>query len=168
MGKRRPNYRLIKIHRSYTVEEIANLFDIHKNTVRRWVKEGLPTTDDKRPMLILGHVLAAFLRDRRTKNKRSCKLGELYCLRCRSSKPPAGDMAEYSPVTEKFGNLVAICPDCGCIMNQRVNLRRIGEFCGKVDVTFPKALRHLIESNRPTLNSDFRGETSEDGKAQSG
>jgi hypothetical protein len=33
------------------VEEIAKLFGIQKNTVRRWVKDGLATTDDKRPML---------------------------------------------------------------------------------------------------------------------
>ena len=57
MGKRHPNHRLVKIHRSYTVEEIASLFGIHKNTVRGWVKAGLPTCDNKRPMLILGHDL---------------------------------------------------------------------------------------------------------------
>ena len=27
MRKRHPNHRLVKIHRSYTVEEIAELFD---------------------------------------------------------------------------------------------------------------------------------------------
>ncbi len=60
MGKRHPNHRRVKIHRSYTVEEIASLFGVHKNTVREWVKAGLPTCDDKRPMLILGHVVHSF------------------------------------------------------------------------------------------------------------
>ncbi len=32
MRKRRPNPRLAKIHRNYSVEEIATLYDIHKNT----------------------------------------------------------------------------------------------------------------------------------------
>ena len=32
--KRHPNHRLVKIYHSYTVGEIATLFDIHKNTVR--------------------------------------------------------------------------------------------------------------------------------------
>jgi hypothetical protein len=161
MAKRNPNHRLVKIHRNYTVEEIAKLFGIHKNTVRRWVKDGLATIDDKRPMLILGHELAAFLQARRAKNKRACKPGELYCVRCRAPKPPAGDMAEYSPITEKFGNLIAICPDCDAIMNRRVSLARIGEFHGKVDISYPEAQRHLIKSTKPTVNSDLRWRTSD-------
>lgn len=64
MKKRHPNPRLVKIHRSYTIEEIAKLFGVHKNTVRHWMKNGLTATDDKRPMLILGRVLAAFLQTR--------------------------------------------------------------------------------------------------------
>jgi hypothetical protein len=146
MRKRHPNHRLVKIHRNYTVEDIADLFGIHKNTVRGWVKAGLATSDDKRPMLILGHDLQAILQMRRKRNKKTCKPGELYCVRCRAPKLAGGDMAEYSPVTEKFGNLIAICPDCDSIMNRRVSLARIGEVCGNIDITFPKALRHIVES----------------------
>ena len=156
MRKRHPNHRLVKIHRNYTVEEIADLFGIHKNTVRKWVKAGLTTSDDKRPMLILGHDLSAFVQARRLKNKRTCKPGELYCVRCRAPKFPAADMAEYSAVTEKFGNLIAICPDCDAIMNRRVSLARIGQVCGRMDISFPQALRHIVESTNPTVNSDLR------------
>ena len=38
MGKRHPNPRLIKIHRSYTVEEIAAVLGVHRNTVRQWIR----------------------------------------------------------------------------------------------------------------------------------
>jgi len=138
MGKRHPNPRLVKIHRSYTVEEIARLLGKHKNTVRNWIKDGLATIDDKRPTLILGLDLAAFIKQRRANNKQRCKPGELYCVRCRAPKFPAGDMAEYSPVTEKFGNLIAICPDCDSIMNRRISLARIVEIFGNMDITFPK------------------------------
>ena len=138
MGKRYPNPRLVKIHRSYTVEEVAKLLGKHKNTVRNWIKDGLATIDDKRPMLILGHELVAFIKKRRAQNKQSCKPGELYCVRCRLPRFPAGNMAEYSPVTEKFGNLIAICPDCDSIMNRRVSLARIWEIFGNMDITFPK------------------------------
>jgi Helix-turn-helix domain len=154
MRKRHPNHRLVKIHRSYTVEEIADLFAIHKNTVRRWVKSGLTTSDNKRPMLILGSDLAAFLKARRVKNKRPCKPGEIYCVRCRAPKFPAANMVEYAPVTEKFGNLIAICPDCGTIMNRHVSLAKIGHICGGMDITFPQVLEHLFDSANPTVNSD--------------
>ena len=95
MRKGRPNYRLVKIHRNYTVEDVARLFGKHKNTVRAWVKAGLPTCDSKRPTLILGRELAAYLLERRTKNKQPCQPDEIYCVRCRAPKRPAGDMAEY-------------------------------------------------------------------------
>lgn len=82
--KRHPNHRLAKIHRNYTVEEVTDLFGVHRNTVREWVKRGLPIIDTKRPMLILGQELGIFLKAHRTKNKQSCAPGEFYCLRFRA------------------------------------------------------------------------------------
>jgi hypothetical protein len=138
-AKRRPNHRLVKIHRSYTVEEIACLFGIHKNTVRAWVKAGLPTSDGKRPMLILGVDLAAFLKARRVKHKQPCKLGEFYCFRCHTPRVPAGGMADCWPVTDKIGHLQAICPDCYCLMNRRVSLAKLDDFHRILAITFTKA-----------------------------
>jgi hypothetical protein len=158
MRKRHPNYRLVKIHRSYSVEEIARLFNTHKNTVRRWVKEGLTTTDDKHPMLILGHVLASFLQARRIKNKQTCKPGEIYCVRCRVPKLPAGSMAEYSFITDKFGNLRAICPDCHSIMNRRVSLAKIDQIFSGIDIIYSDAVQRLRESSKLTVNSDLNEE----------
>ena len=156
MRKRHPNHRLVKTHRSYTVGEISKLFGIHKNTVRNWVRNGLETIDEKRPMLILGQDLAVFIKKRRARNKQKLRPGELYCVRCRVPRLPAEDMAEYSPVTEKFGNLTAICPDCHSIINRRVSLAKMGEICGNMDITFPKELQHIIKRNQPTENSDLR------------
>ncbi len=86
MRKRHPNYRLVKIHRNYTVEDIAGLFGAHKNTVRQWIKAGLEPLDRRRPMLVHGSDLSAFLRDRKQKNKRPCQPGEVYCVRCRAAE----------------------------------------------------------------------------------
>jgi hypothetical protein len=107
-------------------------------------------------MLILGHDLIAFLQARRLKNKQTCGPGRIYCVRCRAPKFPAGDMAEYLPITEKFGNLIAICPDCDSIINRRAPMAKLGQVRGKMDITFPQALRHLVESNQSTVNSDLR------------
>lgn len=156
MGTRLPNPRLAKIHRNYSVEEIATLFGVHRNTVRQWIKQGLPTIDDRRPMLILGRDLEAFLRARRTRNKRTCQPGELYCVRCRAPKVPACDMAEYIALTDTFGNLIAICPDCGLMMNRRVSLPKLAQIQGRMDITLPQALTHISESTQPCVNSDLR------------
>ena len=155
MSKRHPNPRLAKIHRNYTVHEIASLFGVHRNTVREWVKRGLPTNDNRRPMLILGRDLVAFLRARRAKNKRTCPPGELYCFRCRAPKAAAGDMADYQPLTETQGNLIAICADCETIMYRRVSLAKLEHVRGNLDITMPQALRHINESARPSVNSDL-------------
>lgn len=138
MRTRRPNYRLVKIHRNYTVEEIANLFGIHKNTVRAWLKAGLPVCDYIRPMLILGRDLAEFLKAQRTKNKRPCGPGEIYCVRCRAPKSPAGNMAEYRAQTETLGNLVGICPDCEGLIFRRVNRAKLDQMKGGLEVSVPQ------------------------------
>jgi len=155
MRKRHPNPRLAKIHRNYLVDEVARLFDVHKNTVRGWVKQGLPTSDGRRPMLILGRELVAFLTARRTKNKRTCQPGEIYCVRCRSPRAPAGDMVDYEPVTATLGNLVAICSACETLMYRRVSLAKLAQVCGDLDITMPQALEHIGESAQPTVNSDL-------------
>jgi|SRR5271168_1257677 len=128
MAKRFANHRLVKIHLNYTVEEIALLLNVHKNTVRSWIKEGLPTCDDRRPVLILGVQLADFLKARRTKNKQPCKIGEFYCLRCRVPRFPAESMADCLTVTDKIGHLQAICPICYSVMNLRISLARLDLF----------------------------------------
>jgi hypothetical protein len=153
---RRPNHRLVKSHRSYTVEEIACLFAIHKNTVHRWLKAGLRTIDDRRPMLTLGRDLSAFLQSRRAGKKQYCGIGQMYCVRCRLPKFPAAGMADYLPITEKVGNLAAICPDCGSMMHRCVSNAKIDEVRGKMDITFPQALRQVGDISQPTVNSDLK------------
>ena len=142
MKKRLYNPNLAKIHRNYTVDEVASLYVVFKGTVRNWIKAGLPVLNDKRPMLILGSDLAAFHQAKRTKNKQKCKPGEMYCVKCRAPKKPDGE-AEYQQKTATLGNLVGICPDCYTIMNRRVSLAKLGQVRGKMDITMPQALRHI-------------------------
>ena len=71
-------------------------------------------------------------------------------------RPVIVDMADFEPVTEKFGNLTAICPDCGSIIYQRFSMAKLGQVQGKLTITFPQALERLSESSKPTLNSDLR------------
>jgi Helix-turn-helix domain len=103
MGNRLPNPRLVKLHRNYSVEEIARLFGLHKNTVRHWLKQGLAAIDDRRPRLVLGSNLSRFLQERRLKGKQPCEPGRIYCVACRAPKAPAGQMAECIPTGPRTG-----------------------------------------------------------------
>ena len=155
MPASRPNPRLAKIHRSYTVEEIAKLYGVHRNTVRSWIARGLPTIDQRRPVLVLGSHLADYLQVRRTVNKRPCGPGEIYCLRCREPRAPAGGVVRYRPLTPTQGNLVGLCGCCGAGVNRRVSLAKLPLVRGVLSVTLPQAHEHIDESPLPSLNSAF-------------
>lgn len=135
MSRRTRNWRLVKIHRNYSVEEAAKLLRVHKNSIRDWIRRGLPVIDERRPVLILGPALREFLVQRRSKNKRPCAPGQIYCVRCRCPQHPAGGMADYKPIMATGGNLVGICPACDALMYRRVSLAKLEAARGNLDVT---------------------------------
>ena len=52
MANRRIDSRRIKIHFAYSVEEAAAALQTHKNTIRGWIKQGLPIADHRRPIIL--------------------------------------------------------------------------------------------------------------------
>lgn len=156
MAQRLPNPRRAKIYRNYTVEEVARLYGVHRNTVRQWIKRGLPLCDDRRPVLILGADLAAFLTRQRERNKRPCKPGEIYCVRCRIPQKPSLGMADYQPLTANSGNLIGLCPQCNGMIYRRVSLARLAEAAGNLDVQIMPARERIAESSSFSVNGDFK------------
>jgi hypothetical protein len=151
---RHPNYRLVKIHRNYTVDEIASLLNVHKNTVRGWVEQGLPTVDRQRPTLILGSILSRYLRDRRQRGQKRCAPGEIYCVKCRAPVRPAGGMADYISATLTSGTLTGICPACETLIYRRVSRAALDESRGNLDITIPQASTHITDSLSLSVNCD--------------
>jgi hypothetical protein len=149
-----PNYRLVKIHRNYTVEEIARLLKVHKNTVRGWIKQGLSSIDRQRPILILGSVLSRFLEDRRRRGHQRCAPGEIYCVKCRKPVRPAGGMADYIPTTSTSGSLTGICPRCETLIYRRVSQATLEESRGDLEVTIPQARSRIGDSPSLFANCD--------------
>jgi len=136
------NPNLAKIHRSYTVEEVADLYGVHKNTVRAWIKKhGLITNDENRPTLILGRHLRLFLQNRRTQNKRKCLLHEVYCLKCRKPQVPAENMADYLPISNTTGRLISLCPKCETLVNKYISLSQIQAIKDKLAISFPEGTK---------------------------
>ena len=158
MGARHPNYRRIKIHRTYTVDEIARLFLMHPNTVRAWSKQGLQPIDDRRPVLFKGDVLAAFLRTRRQRAKRPCGSSEIYCLPCRRPKRPAGGIVEYIPSSPTAGNLRGICPTCHRAIHRRVNREKLSIVTEDLEVVLTPPAPRLLVSDDLSVKCELESE----------
>lgn len=152
---KRLNARRVKIHRNYTVDEAARLFNVHRNTIRNWIKSGLATIDERRPTLVLGLDLARFLQARRSRTRQRCGPGQLYCLRCRAPKHPADRQARYVPITPSSGNLRGRCPDCDGAMYRLVSLGKLTAIAGDLEVQGTQAQQRITDTSGPSLNSDL-------------
>jgi hypothetical protein len=136
------------------VEDISRLFNVHKNTVRNWLKQGLVAIDRQRPTLVLGSELSRFLRERRQKTKQTCGPGRIFCIACRAPKVPAGNVADCIPTSSSTGNLCGICPDCERLIYRRVNLARIDAIRGNLEIKLTQARARIGESPVPSVNCD--------------
>jgi len=156
VATRRTNPTRIKQHRSYTAGELAELLDVHKNTVRQWQRDGLKPIDNYRPILFTGDIARAFLVTRNASRKRPCPPGTIYCFCCREGRSPAGAMADYVPVNSVSGNLRAICATCETIMHRRIRLAALPATMPGIDVQIMEGQQRLSGTPCPSLNSDFR------------
>ena len=155
MATRRPRWHRIKLHRNYTVDEAACTLGVAKGTVRRWIKNGLPCINDRKPALILGKDLKEF-GQARTKSKVKCKPHEFYCFKCRCPMTAALDMADYAPLSPRHGNLTAICSGCETIMNKRVATIGLPALCTVLTISFSRASEHLEDSVTPSPNDNLK------------
>jgi excisionase family DNA binding protein len=153
MGNRRVDPRRIKIHFAYSVEEAAAALGTHKNTIRAWIKQGLPVTDDRRPILISGTEIRTFIYARRTAAKRPLRPGEFFCFRCRSAKAPAGGMADFIESQAGLGTLCGICPECETIMHRRASVAKLDIARAHLDVKI--LLRSAAHKRDPETHSQL-------------
>jgi hypothetical protein len=158
MARTRFNPQRVKIHFSYTVEDIARMLGVHKNTVRAWLKAGLEAIDDRRPVMVQGRVLRAFLERKRTVNRSRCPPGTLYCVKCRAPRPPALGMVDFIPLRPSSGYLRALCETCATLMHLAANRARLGALMPNLEVRITEPDARLMGSGAPSLNCDSRGE----------
>jgi hypothetical protein len=154
MPARRANPQRVKLHRSYSVSELALCCGVHKNTIRHWQAQGLEPVDSSRPTLFRGATIRAFLAKAKASRKCPCPPGTLYCLRCREPRKPALGMVDFVPITESGGNLRAICDTCETVMHRRARRADLGRIMPGCIVQITQGQIRLKGRASPSLNCD--------------
>lgn len=126
------NYRLAKVHRTYNIVELAEVFRVHKQTVQNWIKDGLHVCSRDRPILIRGIDAKEYLQAKRTRNKKSCLPGQIYCVACKVPRSPKNQYAIVNRQTFQVGSLIGECPACGTTIYRRVSLSKIDSWKGNL------------------------------------
>lgn len=156
MPVRRVNPNRVKLHRSYSVEELARCLDVHKNTVRHWQSKGLEPVEPRKPYLFHGATTREFLAKRNASRKRPCPAGKLFCFRCREPRAPALAMVEFVPMRAGTGNLRAFCECCETMMYRRVRESEIAAIMPCCTVQSAQGQPSLSGHTVPSLNCDFK------------
>lgn len=147
MANRRYNPRRAKSLHNFTISEAADLYGVHRNTVRHWLADGLKPLDNRKPIIIHGTALNDFHRSRRHAVRQACGHCEVYCFACRAPRRPAGAIADFSPITPKVGALSALCSVCGGMMTQRINAEKLKRFLSEVEVSIRPPPEPIEESH---------------------
>ena len=152
--KRRYNVRLIKATWPYTAQEIAELFDIQKNAVLRWLKEGLHADRSQRPYLIRGDELTRFLNRRQDGKRRQCAPREFFCFKCRVPREPYLGIADIAIESPTRFRIKALCSVCDTSMNKVQNVRNLPRIKALFNIQQLTG-EHLLECAALRPNSDL-------------
>lgn len=148
--KRTHNLGRIKQHYSYFIPEICDLLNVHKNTVRQWLRRGLTTIDDGKPFLIHGTTLKAFLAAQQSARKQSCQPDQFYCCKCRKPSRLWGRIVDVVLHSGTIIKLSGLCEQCGCRMHKTASLKNIAQIAATFEIQTVSPL-HLIETLPPSV-----------------
>ncbi|KUJ76301.1 hypothetical protein AVO45_13455 [Ruegeria marisrubri] len=121
------NWRALKEHRVYSIEEASALLRCAPRTLKRLLyEEGVQVIDDLSPMLVIGADLIPALRGRNTKGKLAP--GQMFCLGCKKPAYPDGGVVDDVAKPNQPSLLQALCSNCGAVMSRRVARGEVAAF----------------------------------------
>jgi hypothetical protein len=126
--RRTYNVRLVRRDLSYELREIAELFSLHPQAVRRWQQRGLTPNDEKRPLLFHGSEIIRFLAETQQARKKNVPAGQIYCCACRAARRPASGAVDVRPLGRTKLVLVGFCPECGSRLNRFGSTSRLPDY----------------------------------------
>ncbi len=128
----KPRWPGLSTYRNYKVEEAARALGVCKESIRRWVKRGLPAITDKRPTLIRGADLIAYLIARKAP-KTQCGPHQCYCVKCRQPRAPMISTGAITINGKGRPFLRGVCGDCGTRMTKPIKRTLVSEVAAILD-----------------------------------
>lgn len=163
-NKRKSDLNRIRPSHVYSVKRLAETLERREETVRRWIKDGMPTIGFECPYMIDGQEAKHWLNQKWRQRKKPCALDQLYCLPCHSRKHPAQDSVAIIETPDGGLRLEAKCPACGA------SIYMARKMADKAEITrlmsrFMGNVRHLSGYSHPPLNRTFEQDTSPEFKS---
>lgn len=149
--KRTYNTRLIKRNRSYTVQDVATLFQISTNAVLRW---GLTFMEGKKPQRIHGGELINHLNAKQSNRRHTCKANELYCCKCRRPQTVWENAAELIIRTPKQLNITGLCAICNTPAYRGGSVKKIHEYQKVFNVMTVREV-HIVACVSPSVKCEL-------------
>ena len=159
--KRTYNPRWVRTGLSYTVQDIAEIYGVHKNTVLHWIKDGLPIIDRKKPYLIYGSELAEYLRKKQAGRKQKCKPDEFFCFKCRAPRKAWENVANILIRNESKLSISGLCTVCDTPVHRAGSVKKLMEYQKIFSIQTIQEAR-ITDSPSPIVNSDMRKDEKRD------
>ena len=112
MTRRRYSASRVKSHHNYEIWEAAEILGVTPQTIRQWIRDGLPALTERRPYLILGWQLKAYMKERQASRRAPGGEGEFYCTSCKARRSPALGMTERIVMSNGRPALTGLCEVC--------------------------------------------------------
>lgn len=158
--KRGQDLRNIRQSQCYTVQECSKALAVGLATVRFWIRQGLPTLPDGKPILIPGDTLKSWLKSRRAARKQKCQPNELYCCRCRCPRKAKIGSVVITLRNAKTVAIRAFCGTCDAKMNKGGSLTRLSEIQAAFGLNTPAQV-NLEVCETPAVNHHSEKEPKE-------
>lgn len=155
--KRTYNVRLIRQKRSYSIQEIAELYGLHKNVISRWIKDGLPIIDHHKPYLIYGADLSAYLSKRRARRKCKCGPDEFYCCKCRLPRRVWENVVDVVFQNESKLRISALCAVCNTQIYRIGSVNKLAQY-QKTFIVQTTQGQHIVDRASTVVMCDNKGE----------
>ncbi len=156
--KRKPDMRRISTNRSYTAVKLAECLRLSVATIRAWIREGLPTLDQQKPMVISGQAAKVWLKAKWQARKQKCAPDQMYCCGCRQPRRPGLGTVFVMRINLKKLLIKARCEVCDARMNKSGSVSKLGEIIAVFESLMPQQV-DLAEFSNPVVKHHLQKDT---------